>query len=146
MLSFGRDEEGKVVEANHGSTWFRGAAYRGGDPDPLPEAWAGFPGLYRNDAPWGSALRIISQKGRLWLQWPDDIGDEGGDAPMLPLADGWFAVGQERDPRRIRFLGDVDGLAVVAEFNGGRWYRATDSSLRQTRSAARSRRGRRVSP
>ncbi|HEY6568490.1 MAG TPA: serine hydrolase [Actinomycetota bacterium] len=126
VLSFGRDDEGHVIEACHGPTWFRGERYLGGDPDPLPEAWAGFPGLYRNDAPWGSALRIISRKGHLALQWPSDVGDEGGDAPLLPLADGWFAVGEERDPRRIRFLGDVEGAAVVAEFNAGRWYRASE--------------------
>jgi hypothetical protein len=33
-------------------------------------------------------------------------------------------VGAVRDPRRIRFHGDVDGEAIVAEYNGGRWYRS----------------------
>ena len=96
------------------------------NPGELPERWSALPGLYRNDNPWSPALRIVSRKGGLALQWPSDIGDEGGDAALIPLADGWFAVGEERDPRRIRFLGEADGLAIVAEFNGGRWYRASE--------------------
>jgi hypothetical protein len=33
-------------------------------------------------------------------------------------------VGAVRDPRRIRFDGAADGKAIVAEYNGGRWYRS----------------------
>ena len=38
--------------------------------------------------------------------------------------DGWFAVGEEWKPQRLRFEGPVDGRATVAEFNGARWYRS----------------------
>ncbi len=126
VLAFGRGADGAVVEAFHGPTWFRGERYDGPEPQMLPERWSALPGLYRNDNPWSPALRIVSRKGGLALQWPSDIGDEGGDAALIPLADGWFAVGEERDPRRIRFLGEAGGLAIVAEFNGGRWYRASE--------------------
>jgi D-alanyl-D-alanine carboxypeptidase len=126
MLSFGRDADGKVVEAFHGPTWFRGADYAGPDPQALPDGWSGYPGLYRNDNPWSPVLRIVAQKGRLVLHWPSDTGDEGGVAALLALDDEWFAVGQERDPRRIRFLGEADGLAIVAEFNAGRWFRSPE--------------------
>jgi hypothetical protein len=40
------------------------------------------------------------------------------------LDDGWFAIGAVEDPQRIRFLGEIEGKAVVAEVNGGRWYRS----------------------
>ena len=124
MLSFGRDDEGRVAEAFHGPTWFRSSSYGGPDPVPLPPPWAAHPGLYRNDDPWSPVLRIVAQKGRLVLLWPSDTDDEDGESGLIPLDDGWFAVGQERDPRRIRFLGEADGRSIVAEFNGGRWYRS----------------------
>jgi CubicO group peptidase (beta-lactamase class C family) len=124
MLVFGRDPAGEVVEAFHGSTWFRGTRYRGPEPTPLPAEWAGHPGFYRNDDPWNPVFRVLAQKGRLVLQWPYDAGDLSGDAPLVPLDGGWFAVGEERDPRRIRFLGDAGGRTMVAELNGGRWYRS----------------------
>jgi D-alanyl-D-alanine carboxypeptidase len=126
MLSFGRDASGAVVEAFHGPTWFSAEAFAEPSPEPLPEAWSGYPGLYRNDNPWSPVLRIVARKGGLVLQWPWDIADEGGDAPLIALPGGWFAVGEERDPRRIRFLGEVEGQAVVAEFNAGRWYRSAE--------------------
>lgn len=126
VLSFGRGDDGRVVEAMHGGTWFRGSAYDGPDPQPLPEDLAGYVGTYRNDTPWNPIFRILSQKGRLVLQWPFESGDQAGDAALTSVGDGWFAVGEPRDPRRIRFQGEVDGAAVVAEFNGGRWYRMSD--------------------
>jgi CubicO group peptidase (beta-lactamase class C family) len=123
-LEFARDDDGTVVEAFHGATWFRGETYAGREPTELPEELAAFPGLYRNDDPWAPVIRVLARKGSLVLQWPYEVGDEGTAGRLLAMDDGWFAVGAERDPRRIRFLGDADGLAMVAEYNGGRWYRS----------------------
>ena len=53
-LEFTRDADGTVVEAFHGDTWFRGGAYAGPEPEPLPEADAAYLGFYRNDSPVGS--------------------------------------------------------------------------------------------
>jgi D-alanyl-D-alanine carboxypeptidase len=126
-LEFVRGADGRVVEAFHGSTWFRGEAYAGPDPEPLPSEWAGFPGLYRNDSPWAPLIRILSRKGALALQWPYEVGDEGIAGLLVPLADGWFAVGQERDPRRLRFEGETEGgKSVAVLYNGGRWYRSSE--------------------
>ena len=126
-LEFVRDGDGRVVEAFHGQTWFRGQAYSGPDPEPLPEAWAGFPGLYRNDSPWNPVLRVLARKGGLVLQWPYESGDQGTEGRLVPLDDDWFAVGEERDPRLIRFEGrTAEDKAVVAQFNGGRWYRTEE--------------------
>jgi CubicO group peptidase (beta-lactamase class C family) len=122
-LEFVRDGDGNVVEAFHGSTWFHreGAAVEGVE---LPDAWRGLPGLYRNDDPWAPVLRILVRNGKLVLQWPYEVGNGGTVGELLPLDDGWFAVGAVRDPRRIRFDGEADGKAIVAEYNGGRWYRS----------------------
>ncbi|MBA3764844.1 MAG: hypothetical protein H0X05_04965, partial [Actinobacteria bacterium] len=89
--------------------------------------WIGLPGLYRNDSPWNPVLRVLARKGGLVLQWPYDSGDQGAAGRLVPLGDGWFAVGEERDPRRLRFEGTTaQGKSVVAEFNGGRWYRSPE--------------------
>jgi CubicO group peptidase (beta-lactamase class C family) len=122
-LEFVRDGDGNVVEAFHGSTWFRreGAAVEAAE---LPDVWRGFPGLYRNDDPWAPVLRILARNGKLVLQWPYEVGNGGTVGELIPLDDGSFAVGAVRDPRRVRFDGEADGKAIVAEYNGGRWYRS----------------------
>jgi D-alanyl-D-alanine carboxypeptidase len=122
-LEFRTDERDRVVEAFHGGTWFRGADYEGPAPEDPPAAWRRFPGLYRNDDPWSPVLRIVLRKGRLAIMWPTDAGDEEG-GELVPLEDGSFAVGDPGVPRRIGFEGDVDGMAAVTVFSGGRWYRS----------------------
>ena len=124
-LTFGRDGAGAVVEAFHGDTWFRGERYAGSEPAGAPAQWHLLTGLYRNDDPWAQVLRIVLRKGRLELLWPVAASDEEGSGELVPLEDEWFAVGSVRDPRRIRFLGEgAGGKAVVAEFNGGSWFRS----------------------
>ncbi len=124
-LVFGRDDAGVVVEAFHGDTWFRSERYAGPGPAPVPDEWLRCVGVYRNNDPWSATLRISARKGALALQWPSAASDEEANLELVPMADGWFAVGVERDPRRIRFLGSgTGGLAVVAEFNGGSWFRS----------------------
>ncbi|MGB7806868.1 MAG: serine hydrolase domain-containing protein, partial [Actinomycetota bacterium] len=124
-LEFTRDADGTVVEAFHGDTWFRGAAYAGPEPEPLPDAYAAYPGFYRNDSPWGPVIRVLVRKGTLVLQWPFESPEQGSDTRLVPLADGSFAVGAERDPRRVRFEGMTeDGKAPAIVLNNGRWYRS----------------------
>jgi len=123
-LEFVRDATGSAVEAFHGATWFRREGVPVAEIDELPDAWQGFEGFYRNDDPWAPALRILARKGGLVLQWPYEVGNGGTAGELIPLDEGWFAVGAVRDPRRIRFHGDVDGKAIVAEYNGGRWFRS----------------------
>jgi D-alanyl-D-alanine carboxypeptidase len=127
-LVFGRDEAGTVVEAFHGDTWFRSDRYTGPEPPDVPDAWRRYVGFYRNNDPWAPTLRVVLRKGRLAVQWPSAETDDAGDEELVPLDDEWFAAGQERDPRRIRFLGTgAGGMAVVAEFNGGSWFRSFES-------------------
>ena len=124
-LEFSRGADGTVVEAFHGDTWFRGTAYAGPEPEPLPEAYAAYPGFYRNDSAWGPVIRVLARKGSLVLQWPYESPEQGSDTTLIPLADGSFAVGAERDPRRVRFEGVTeDGKAPVIVLNNGRWYRS----------------------
>jgi D-alanyl-D-alanine carboxypeptidase len=124
-LVFGRDRDGVVVEAFHGPAWLRSERYAGPEPDPLPQEWLRATGFYRNDDPWGATLRVVARKGGLAIQWPSAASDEDAEMSLIPLEDGWFAAGSERDPRRIRFLGEgAAGKAVIAEYNGGQWFRS----------------------
>ena len=124
-LEFSRGADGTVVEAFHGDTWFRGTAYAGPEPEPLSEAYAAYPGFYRNDSAWGPVIRVLARKGTLVLQWPYESPEQGSDTRLIPLADGSFAVGAERDPRRVRFEGETDGgKSPVIVLNNGRWYRS----------------------
>ena len=127
LLRFGRDDDGRVVEAFHGSRWFRGERYSAPEPPAPPEAWLAYPGLYRNDDPWLPTLQIVLRKGRLMLGFPVEVSDEKGESELQPLEDGWFAVGEPWQPRRIRFERIVDGKAVIAMFNGGRWFRSFET-------------------
>jgi D-alanyl-D-alanine carboxypeptidase len=122
-IRFGSDASGRIVEAFHGSTWFRGKRYEGSEPEEPPEVWRRHPGLYRNDDPWSPVLRIVLRKGRLAITWPTDTdNDESGE--LVPLDDGSFAVDDPALPRRVRFEGDVNGVTAVTVFNGGRWFRS----------------------
>ena len=122
-LEFRSDGEGRVVEAFHGGTWFRGERYDGPEAERPPAEWGRHPGLYRNDDPWGAVLRIALRKGRLAIMYPTDVADEEG-GELVPLEDGSFAVGDPAIPRRVRFEGDVRGMTAVTVVNGGRWFRS----------------------
>ena len=124
-LEFVRDEAGTVVEAFLGSTWFRGERYQGPEPDAIPEGWHRYVGLYRNDDPWAPTLRIVIRKGRLVLRLPAAVTDDDGGGTLVPLGDDAFAVGSEDEPSRLRFIGaGAGGLAVIAELDGGSWFRS----------------------
>ncbi len=126
MLRFGRDAQGRVVEAFHGDEWFRGEAWAGPEPEPIPRSWEAYPGVYLSNDPWAPVLRVVARKGELALIWPWE-GELGGEEPLILLDDDVFAVGATWTPRRIRFSQILDGKAVVAEFNGGRWYRSFEN-------------------
>ena len=108
------------MEAFHGGTWFRWSATRARSRSPVPEEWLRYTGFYRSNDPWAPTLRVVARKGGSRDLVANAASDDAEDEELVPLADGWFAAGAERDPRRIRFLGNgTRGNAVVAEFNGG---------------------------
>ncbi len=127
MLRFGRDVDGAIVEALHGDDWFRGERYAGPEPDEPPAGWVGHVGLYRSNDPWTPTIRISLRKGRLAIAFPVEAGDEAGEAELLALDDGSFAVGEAWHPRRVRFEGEIEGRTVAVVFNGGSWYRSFEA-------------------
>lgn len=102
-------EGGKVVEVSHGEDWYAGAGYKGArtfEPQPGYRAYAGH---YRNEDPWMGSVRIVLRKGRLWM----------GGAPLVPLGDGLFRVGEEEhQPDRVLFQDVFNGGAMRAYLSG----------------------------
>ena len=119
-LVFERGPDGRVVAATHGPAWFtRDARERASAP---PDDVARFEGLYRSHDPWEPVIRVYERNGRLLVSlWN---GEE--EWQLSQLEGGWYAAGDPAMPRRLRFLGDADGRALVLEFNGGRWYRSNE--------------------
>jgi D-alanyl-D-alanine carboxypeptidase len=123
LLRVLRGSDGGVAEVVHGPDRFA-PQDRTLDAAPAHEpAWEAFEGLYRSNDPWAATLRVFLRAGRLWLMWPV----EGPEQPLDPLDDGTFAVGERWIPRRVSFDDIVDGRAIVARFNGGRWYRSFEA-------------------
>jgi hypothetical protein len=87
----------------------------------LPEV-ARLEGVYRSHDPWDPVLRVFSRAGRLYL-WSAGEDDE---LALTEVEEGSWAAGDVALPRRLRFLGDPAGVAVVLELNGGRWYRSNE--------------------
>jgi D-alanyl-D-alanine carboxypeptidase len=122
LLAFERDAAGAVVGASHGSTRLTRPGGGPGSILPAGDGWRPLEGVYRSNDPWEPLLRVYARAGRPFL-W---TAGEAEEWPLVELEDGWFAAGEPRLPRRLRFHGDVDGRAAVVEFNGGRWYRSNE--------------------
>jgi CubicO group peptidase (beta-lactamase class C family) len=110
-----KEEGEQVIGVTYGPGWF---GREGAEPvlaADLPAGWEAFPGLYRSDNPWSSALSVYARLGRLYLTWPADPEEE---LELTPGSDGWLIAGEAWSPRRARFSDVVDGLAQTLEFNG----------------------------
>lgn len=123
LLTFGRDDSGRVVEAFHGEEWFTNDRYAGPTEFAYPPAWNAYPGHYRSHNPWLSNLRVFLRKGQLILSIPNGALDFG-DGPLVPLPDGSFRVGSDKgSPERARFDTVVDGRALRVNLSGCDLYR-----------------------
>lgn len=118
LLTFGR-QEGRVVEAFHGSRWFTNAAHSGPTTFDYPPEWEQIPGHYRSHNPWMTGFRVVLRKGALLAVYPF-----GWEEPLVPLPDGSFRVGaDERLPERLRFFDVAAGRALRARLSNWDYYR-----------------------
>lgn len=113
LLGFGRDENGNIVEAFHGNTWYTNERYDGPTSFSHPEEWNAFAGEYRSHNPWHPHLRVLLRKGELVL--------DGDHRPLESFGDGTF--GYNDDPERLRFDTLVDNRALRLNYSGNDLYR-----------------------
>jgi CubicO group peptidase (beta-lactamase class C family) len=93
------------------------------DGGSCPEDWAGYLARYRSHNPWLPTFLIAAREGTLVLG--TDWVDGSWRAPLVPLDDGTFRVGEEPWlPERIAFDTVIDGRAQRASYRGTSYYRA----------------------
>jgi CubicO group peptidase (beta-lactamase class C family) len=119
MLTFGRDEAERVVEAFQLGTWYRNERYDGPPAFEHPEAWDGIVGQYRTFAPLVPQFRVFVRKGALVCQSYSGYVDE----PLHDLGDGWYAVGDANSADRMTFDCFASGKALRCRSSGGAFYR-----------------------
>ncbi len=117
LLRFGR-QNGKVVEALYGPSWYVTKAYDGPRAFSVPKEFAPFRGHYRATNPWTNDFRVFFRKGNLWMETPD-----GAERLLVPIQPGLFHLGEERTPEFVRFDEIVDGWAQRASLSGVEYYR-----------------------
>ena len=119
MVTFGRDEEGNVVEAFQLGEWFRNERFQGPPDIDYPGAWDGFVGQYRSFGILVTNFRIFVRKGQLTcLSYSGYV-----DQPLTDLGDGWFRNGDEASPEKMTFDCFANGKALRCRASGGEYYR-----------------------
>ena len=106
----GADGKGPVVEAGWGADWYAAAAYQGPRTFHAPDDWSHFIGHYRNEDPWFGSVRVVSRRGRLWMN---------GVIPLEPAAGGRYYLRDEpASPEWLSFSDIVNGHAMQLHFSG----------------------------
>jgi len=125
-LRFGRDGDGRVVEAMHGADWFAAEGSEPGDPPVPPASWRSYVGHYRGPGLWEPSFRVLLRRGTLIKTSPNAETGEA-ELELVPLEDGSFRVGAEAwRPERIRFEDLADGVTLRAVLDGASWHRTFD--------------------
>ena len=118
LLEFNR-QDGKVVEAFHGSHWYITDDYSGPQHFDYPQEWEAYTGHYRAHNLTLSNFRVVLRKGALVLIYPT-----GATEPLTLLGAGVFRIGEEeRSPETLRFDPVVEGQALRADYSGCPYYR-----------------------
>ncbi|MBN1858424.1 serine hydrolase [Candidatus Bipolaricaulota bacterium] len=123
MLSFGRDQEGRVVEAFQLGEWFPGGRYVGPRSFPYPPTWDAFVGSYSSYAPLVSMFRIFIRKGRLICQSFTGYVDQ----ELTEIGDGRFRSGDETSPETLAFDCIAGARALRCLASGGEYHRLSGS-------------------
>ena len=122
MLSFSRDETGRVFEAVQlGDIYIR-------DPQPVPDEmqlpaeWNTYIGHYRSFGSLVTNFRIFARRGQLWCQMWSGYGEQ----PLTELGGGRFRRGGETSPETYTFDWIADGKALRCRASGCDFYRVDE--------------------
>jgi len=119
MLTFGRDGEGTVVEANQLGAWYRNDAYEGPAAFEYPSEWDRYVGQYRAFGVFINSLRFFVRKGQFMCQSYGGYSEQ----PVADIGDGTFRPGDETSPRRMSFDWIANGKALRCRTSDGDFYR-----------------------
>ena len=125
VFTFGRDEDGSVVEVSHGASWFTNERYNGPREFEIPTAWMAYTGRYRSYSPWFSYFEIATKKGRLLVITGEGGESSSGETVLVPRGDGVFQIGEEITPEVLRFEDVVAGHALRATWSGQPFFRVS---------------------
>ena len=109
--------------------WHGGDRYvrDGSTPRPLPAAaptLAACAGTYRSHTPWTTCFRVVVRGDRLWLTFADAPDGFEEEAPLVPLGDGTFRVGEDPGgPERVAFDTEIEGRPARALLSGWPYHR-----------------------
>lgn len=122
MLSFSRDETGRVFEVVQlGDIYIR-------DPQPVPDEmqlpaeWNAYIGHYRSFGSLVTNFRIFARRGQLWCQMWSGYGEQ----PLTELGGGRFRRGDETSPETYTFDWIADGKALRCRASGCDFYRVDE--------------------
>lgn len=90
-------------------------------PDPALAACAG---TYRSHTPWTACFRVVVRGDRPWLTFADPPDGFEEEAPLVPLGDGTYRVGEDPGgPERLTFDTEIEGRPVRALLSCWPYYR-----------------------
>ncbi len=106
----GADGKGAVVEAGWAGDWYAAPGYSGPRTFETPADWHRYAGHYRSEDPWIGSHRIVSRRGKLWMD---------GVVPLEPAADGRYYLRDEpTSPEWVAFTDVVADRAMRMCFSG----------------------------
>lgn len=108
-----------VTDLIVGPDWYFHQRYAGARSFTSPPEWDAYVGHYRNDSPWYGSVRVVTAKGRLWMD---------GVVPLEPAGDGVFWLNEPpHNPGRIEFFNRISGRCVQAKLSGIDFWRVVVS-------------------
>jgi D-alanyl-D-alanine carboxypeptidase len=119
MLSFSRNEAGRVLEAIQLGTIYTRDAQPVPDGTQIPAEWNAYIGHYRSFGSLVTNFRIFARRGQLWCQIWSGYGEE----PLTNLGSGRFRRGDEMSPETYTFDWIADGKALRCRASGCDFYR-----------------------
>lgn len=119
MLSFCRDEAGRVFEAVQLGDVYARDAQPVSDSTQLPAEWNSYVGHYRSFGSLVTNFRIFARYGQLWCQ----MWSGYGELQLTDLGGGRFCRGGETSPETYAFDWIADGKALRCRASGCDFYR-----------------------
>ena len=122
MLSFSRDEAGRVFEAVQLGDVYARDAQPIADRAQLPAAWNTYIGHYRSFGALVTNFRIFARRGQLWCQMWSGYGEQ----PLTDLGGGRFRRGDDTSPETYAFDWIAAGKALRCRASGCDFYRVDE--------------------